>query len=60
LLECVVNSECFKATGNVKECLKDATREDVPDRCKNLRIGYFECRRGMLDMRNRFRGNKGY
>jgi len=60
LIECVKASPCFQVEGSVRECLKDPSREDVPEQCKRFRVGYFECRRGWLDMRTRMRGNKGY
>jgi hypothetical protein len=36
-------------------------KENIPEQCKIFRYAYFECRRGMVDMRTRMRGNiKGY
>ena len=31
--------------------------ETLPTRCQQLKKGYADCRRGLLDMRKRFRGN---
>ena len=32
--------------------------DTLPTRCQQLKKGYGECKRGMVDMRKRFRGNK--
>lgn len=32
--------------------------DSLPVRCQQLKRGYTECRRGMVDMRKRFRGNQ--
>ena len=32
--------------------------DTLPTRCQQLKKGYGECKRGMIDMRKRFRGNK--
>lgn len=32
--------------------------ETLPTQCQQLKRGYGECKRGMIDMRKRFRGNK--
>ena len=32
--------------------------DSLPVRCQQLKRGYTECRRGILDMRKRFRGNQ--
>ena len=37
------------------ECLRS---DDLPVKCQQLRKGFGECRRGMIDMRKRFRGNQ--
>ncbi|RKP14848.1 cytochrome c oxidase assembly protein PET191 [Piptocephalis cylindrospora] len=61
LIECILASECVKREGkSVKDCLDDSTRpaDSVPDKCLAIRRSYFECRRGILDPKLRFRGNK--
>jgi cytochrome c oxidase assembly factor 5 len=32
--------------------------ETLPTHCKQLKKGYGDCKRGMVDMRKRFRGNR--
>jgi cytochrome c oxidase assembly factor 5 len=32
--------------------------EELPIQCQQLKKGYGDCKRGMVDMRKRFRGNK--
>jgi len=59
LIKCLQASECCKSGKTVKECLK-SDAEGVSEECRALQLNYFECRRGMLDMRNRMRGNRGY
>lgn len=52
-----MHSDCVVKHGHLpSECLK-IHYEDLPDECKSLRKATFECKRGMLDMRKRFRGN---
>ncbi|XP_017468473.1 PREDICTED: cytochrome c oxidase assembly factor 5 isoform X2 [Rhagoletis zephyria] len=55
---------CWKATAVVlwdkktpRECLKG---NNVPEECQILRNTFFECKRSLLDNRQRFRGRKGY
>ncbi|KAI9466729.1 hypothetical protein BJY52DRAFT_1233972 [Lactarius psammicola] len=38
------------------ECIKNHI-DELPEECRSLRLATFECKRGMLDMRKRFRGN---
>ncbi len=40
------------------DCLRPPLCKDLPTRCQQLQKGYAECKRGMVDMRKRFRGNK--
>ncbi|KIM33409.1 hypothetical protein M408DRAFT_61493 [Serendipita vermifera MAFF 305830] len=59
LKACLIRSDCVLRQNHLpSECLKDHF-EGLPDECKQLRQSLFECKRGMLDMRNRFRGNPG-
>mmetsp|Transcript_5149 Transcript_5149/g.8892 ORF Transcript_5149/g.8892 Transcript_5149/m.8892 type:complete len:80 (+) Transcript_5149:56-295(+) len=68
LMTCIAASECVQSRyqngGEVqsvmKECLKPEHENEVPSDCRTLQKAYFNCRRGQLDMRNRFRGNTGY
>lgn len=41
-----------------KDCLREPLVSDLPVRCQQLKKGYGDCKRGMIDMRKRFRGNK--
>lgn len=41
-----------------KDCLREPLVSDLPLRCQQLKKGYGDCKRGMIDMRKRFRGNK--
>lgn len=40
------------------DCLRPPLVDTLPTRCQQLKKGYGECKRGMIDMRKRFRGNK--
>lgn len=40
------------------ECLRAPLAETLPTKCQQLKKGFGECRRGMVDMRKRFRGNQ--
>ncbi|KAI0334702.1 hypothetical protein GY45DRAFT_1242094 [Cubamyces sp. BRFM 1775] len=57
LKDCLLHSDCVLKQGHLpSECLKNHT-DELPEQCKALRQATFECKRGMLDMRKRFRGN---
>jgi len=57
LKECVLNSDCVQKQGHLpSECIKQHSKE-LPEQCQLLRMSTFECKRNMLDMRTRFRGN---
>ncbi|THV08626.1 hypothetical protein K435DRAFT_847475 [Dendrothele bispora CBS 962.96] len=57
LKDCVLNSNCVIKDGHLpSECLKNHV-DELPESCQSLRKATFECKRGMLDMRKRFRGN---
>ncbi|KAI0699435.1 cytochrome c oxidase assembly protein PET191-domain-containing protein [Cytidiella melzeri] len=57
LKECLLQSDCVVKQGHLpSECLRDHTKE-LPEQCQSLRQAAFECKRGMLDMRKRFRSN---
>lgn len=40
------------------DCLRDPLVHTLPTKCQQLKKGFGECRRGMVDMRKRFRGNQ--
>ncbi|XP_044762022.1 cytochrome c oxidase assembly factor 5 [Coccinella septempunctata] len=57
---CLLESECCqKYKKTPRECLK-VTDGTVPSECQALRYTFFECKRSLLDARQRFRGRKGY
>ncbi|KAF0457892.1 Cytochrome c oxidase assembly factor 5 [Gigaspora margarita] len=59
LVDCLLKSDCVVVKRHtVKECLQFENSADVPKECQSIRRSFFECRRGLLDMRRRFRGNK--
>ncbi|KIK06764.1 hypothetical protein K443DRAFT_674048 [Laccaria amethystina LaAM-08-1] len=57
LKDCLIHSDCVVKQQNLpSDCLKNHFTE-LPEECQSLRKATFECKRGMLDMRKRFRGN---
>ncbi|TFK75977.1 hypothetical protein BDN72DRAFT_831414 [Pluteus cervinus] len=57
LKECLLQSDCVLTQGRLpSECLREHM-DELPEECRSLRKATFECKRGMLDMRKRFRGN---
>lgn len=40
------------------DCLRAPLADTLPTQCQQLKKGFGECRRGMIDMRKRFRGNQ--
>ena len=40
------------------DCIRPPLSKTLPTRCQQLQKGYAECKKGMVDMRKRFRGNK--
>ncbi|KAF8076316.1 cytochrome c oxidase assembly protein PET191-domain-containing protein [Lyophyllum atratum] len=57
LKDCLMHSDCVLKQGNLpSDCLKHHA-DELPEECQSLRKATFECKRGMLDMRKRFRGN---
>jgi len=60
LYTCLEDSRCVKEEGKpMVECAK-AEDSSISEECKGVRYTYFQCKRGMVDMRSRIRGNKGY
>ncbi|KAI9749464.1 MAG: hypothetical protein M4579_006866 [Chaenotheca gracillima] len=59
LAECLQSSDCVLVQRNKpSDCMREPLVDTLPTRCLQLKKGYGECRRGMLDMRKRFRGNQ--
>ncbi|KAF8604223.1 hypothetical protein BDV93DRAFT_522670 [Ceratobasidium sp. AG-I] len=59
LKTCLLQSDCVRVQGIAPSvCLRDHSSE-LPEECRHLRKALFECKRGKLDMRKRFRGNAG-
>ncbi|GAB7359728.1 hypothetical protein MBLNU230_g6903t1 [Neophaeotheca triangularis] len=59
LATCLQNSDCVLVHRNTPaECLREPLASTLPTQCQQLKHGYGECKRGMIDMRKRFRGNK--
>ncbi|CAF9908742.1 MAG: hypothetical protein GOMPHAMPRED_006293 [Gomphillus americanus] len=59
LAECLQYSDCVLIERNTPaDCMKEPLVNTLPTRCMQLRRGYTECKRGMVDMRKRFRGNQ--
>ncbi|KAJ3510301.1 hypothetical protein NLJ89_g4760 [Agrocybe chaxingu] len=57
LKDCLKHSDCVMKDGNrPSDCLKYHL-DELPEECQSLRKATYECKRGMLDMRKRFRGN---
>ncbi|KAH8816863.1 cytochrome c oxidase assembly protein PET191-domain-containing protein [Xylogone sp. PMI_703] len=58
LAQCLQESECVMIYRNKpSDCLRPPLLETMPTKCQQLKKGYGECKRGMVDMRKRFRGN---
>ncbi|CDK25200.1 unnamed protein product [Kuraishia capsulata CBS 1993] len=56
---CLQRSPCVMIERNQpKKCLTDpALAKDLPDLCKAQLSTFLECKRGIVDMRKRIRGN---
>ncbi|BGP32403.1 hypothetical protein JCM10296v2_004184 [Rhodotorula toruloides] len=60
LADCILRSDCVLRSDpprSPQECIKEHS-DELPEECQLLRKSFFECKRGMLDMRKRFRGNE--
>ncbi|KAK2000397.1 hypothetical protein LX36DRAFT_630549 [Colletotrichum falcatum] len=58
LAQCLQESECVMVQRNsASDCLRSPLVETLPIKCQQLKKGFGECKRGMVDMRKRFRGN---
>ncbi|EME45142.1 hypothetical protein DOTSEDRAFT_127893 [Dothistroma septosporum NZE10] len=59
LAQCLQNSDCMLIHRNsASDCIRPPLKDDLPTQCQQLIHGYGQCKRGMVDMRKRFRGNK--
>ncbi|KAI1323978.1 cytochrome c oxidase assembly protein PET191-domain-containing protein [Xylariaceae sp. FL0255] len=59
LAQCLQESECVMVHRNsAADCLRSPLAETLPTKCQQLKKGFGDCRRGMIDMRKRFRGNQ--
>ncbi|EFX86759.1 cytochrome c oxidase assembly factor 5-like [Daphnia pulex] len=57
---CIQNTDCFKKEKKTpRQCLLE-NHPSVPAECHQLRQSFFECKRSILDNRQRFRGRKEY
>ncbi|KKK25172.1 hypothetical protein P175DRAFT_0498407 [Aspergillus ochraceoroseus IBT 24754] len=58
LAQCLQQSDCIMVQRHTpRECLTEPLVDELPMRCQQLRKGFSECKRGLIDMRKRFRGN---
>ncbi|KAM0722644.1 hypothetical protein Q7P37_002085 [Cladosporium fusiforme] len=59
LATCLQQSDCVMVHRNTPaDCLRPPLKDTLPTQCLQLIRGYGECKRGLVDMRKRFRGNK--
>ncbi|CAL5871780.1 uncharacterized protein PFLUO_LOCUS6033 [Penicillium psychrofluorescens] len=59
LAQCLQESDCIMVQRHTpRECLSSPLAEELPTKCQQLSRGLSECKRGMVDMRKRFRGNQ--
>ncbi|KAM0193954.1 hypothetical protein ACHAPA_000279 [Fusarium lateritium] len=58
LAQCLQESDCVMVQRNsAADCLREPLSSELPLKCRQLKKGFGECKRGMVDMRKRFRGN---
>ncbi|PKS09174.1 hypothetical protein jhhlp_003788 [Lomentospora prolificans] len=58
LAQCLQESECVMVHRNsAADCLRAPLSDTLPPKCLQLKRGFGECKRGLVDMRKRFRGN---
>ncbi|BGP02309.1 hypothetical protein RTG_02446 [Rhodotorula toruloides ATCC 204091] len=53
LADCILRSDCVLRSDpprSPQECIKEHS-DELPEECQLLRKSFFECKRGMLDMR---------
>ncbi|RSH86848.1 uncharacterized protein EHS24_005126 [Apiotrichum porosum] len=57
LIQCVIRTDCVLKKGKTPaDCIKQS-KDELPLLCQHLLLSYADCKKGMLDMRRRFRGN---
>ncbi|KAL5508139.1 ELP2_2 [Sanghuangporus vaninii] len=61
LKDCLMRSDCVVKDGRLpSDCLRNHL-DELPEECRAVRLAVYNCKRGMLDMRKRLRGNNsGY
>lgn len=60
LKRCLLATDCVILQRKTpKECIL-SNDPSVPQECHALRVTFLECKRSLLDNRQRFRGRKGY
>ncbi|KAG5983175.1 hypothetical protein E4U55_000609 [Claviceps digitariae] len=58
LAQCLQESECVMIQRHkASDCIRDPLASTLPTQCQQLRKAYGGCKRGLVDMRKRFRGN---
>ncbi|KAJ4147676.1 hypothetical protein LMH87_002184 [Akanthomyces muscarius] len=58
LAQCLQESDCVMVQRNrAADCLREPLSSTLPTKCQQLKKGFGDCKRGMVDMRKRFRGN---
>ncbi|KIV91168.1 hypothetical protein, variant [Exophiala mesophila] len=58
LAACLQKTDCIMIQRHKPlECLSPPLLDTLPAECQQLKRGFRECKRGMVDMRKRFRGN---
>ncbi|GJN67626.1 hypothetical protein PLICBS_001653 [Purpureocillium lilacinum] len=58
LAQCLQESDCVMVHRNkASDCLREPLVDTLPTKCQQLKKGYGDCKRGLVDMRKRFRGN---
>ncbi|WWC85519.1 uncharacterized protein L201_000383 [Kwoniella dendrophila CBS 6074] len=56
LVACLLRTDCVLKSGKTpSECLHHP--QELPIQCQHLIARFADCKKGMLDMRRRFRGN---
>ncbi|KAF2732362.1 hypothetical protein EJ04DRAFT_470253 [Polyplosphaeria fusca] len=56
---CLQNSDCIMVERHKPgDCLRPPLKYTLPTQCQQLQKGYGECKKGLIDMRKRFRGNR--
>ncbi|OCL04392.1 hypothetical protein AOQ84DRAFT_252351, partial [Glonium stellatum] len=59
LAACLQQSDCIMIDRHSpSDCLRPPLNSTLPTKCQQLQKGYGECKRGLVDMRKRFRGNR--